>query len=57
MHRLKANHAEVEGVVTLMAAVDDRLQQRVGHRWQMTNVSVRELPGGGDDDGVIAEAF
>ena len=57
MHRLKANHAEVEGVVTLMAAVDDRLQQRVGHRWQMTSVSVRELPGGGDDDGVIAEAF
>jgi hypothetical protein len=26
VHRLKANHAEVEGVVTLMAMEDDRLQ-------------------------------
>jgi hypothetical protein len=72
--RLKANHTEVEGVVTLKALVDDRMRpvsaildqanysvavrshaantpvivtgdlEHVGQRWQMTNVSVREMP-------------
>ena len=84
VHRLKANHGEIEGVVTLMAAVDDRLQpvsaildqpgydtaerahtantpiivtgdlERVGQRWQMTNVSIRELPGGDDETGTFS---
>jgi hypothetical protein len=72
--KLKRDLDEVEGVVTLKAMVDDRVQpvgavldqanysvavraytaktpvivtgdlERVGHRWQMTNVNVRELP-------------
>jgi hypothetical protein len=76
--RLKGDREEVEGVVTLRAMVDDRLQpvsavldqanysiavrahdaktpviatgdlERVGHRWQMTNASLRELS---PDDG------
>src|ERR1700730_13215486 len=73
VHKLKRDQEEVEGVVTLKAMVDDKLQsvstildqanysvavraheaktpvivtgdlERVGHRWQMTNASVREL--------------
>lgn len=84
VHRLKAGHAETEGAVTLMAAVDDRLQPvsavldqpnydiavrahtantpivvtgdlgRAGPRWQMTNVSIRELPGGDDETGTFS---
>jgi hypothetical protein len=79
VHKLKGNEGEVEGVVTLRAMVDDRVQsvsavldqanygvavrahaaktpvivtgdlERIEHRWQMTNVNVRELPAVGDD--------
>jgi hypothetical protein len=83
VRRLKANHTEVEGVVTLTAMIDDRSQpvtavldqanysvavrahaaktpvivtgdlERVGQRWQMTKVNLREMPAddGGDERG------
>jgi hypothetical protein len=80
VHKLKVTQGEVEGVVTLKAMVDDRVQpvgavldqanysvavrahaartpvivtgdlERVGHRWQMTNVNVRELPADEGDE-------
>lgn len=74
VHKLKRDQEEVEGVITLKAIVEDKLQsvravldqanysvavqahdaqaqvivtgdlERVGHRWQVTNASLRELP-------------